>query len=107
MPQAKDPTVISNCHSQELVQPPTSPPPPIHQPYPNAIAQIIQSLGHLLISVSRETLVIVMLFSCLGGVGFILFKQTEVVERNTAVMAEMKGILKQISDYHHEHPGHE
>lgn len=103
MPQAKEPPVISSCHSQE----PASHPPQIQQPHPNAIAQIIQSLGQLLISVSRETLVIVMLFSCLGGVGFILFKQTEVVERNTAVMAEMKGILKQISDYHREHPNHE
>jgi hypothetical protein len=101
MTQSKDSVAVSSspgCSSHE-------PPPPT--PYSSAIAQIIQSLGQLLVSVSRETLVIVMLFSCLGGVGFILYKQTEVVERNTAVMAEMKGILKQISDYHREHPGHD
>jgi hypothetical protein len=75
---------------------------PVIQPaqsYSSGIAQIIQSAGGLLSSVSRDTLVIVMLFISLFGGGYILIRQAEVIERNTTVMQEMKAIMQNIADY--------
>ena len=73
--------------------------PPQAQPYSRGVAQIIQSSGNLLSSVNRDTLVIVMLFAALFGIGYLLVKQMESVDHNTDVMMEMKAVMIQIAEY--------
>jgi hypothetical protein len=88
--KAKEEQVVVECSHPPK---PVPIPPPV---YSSMAAQIIQSTSNLLNSVSRDTLIVVLLFVALFAAGYISYKQIDVIDHNTAVMNEMKVLLQEM-----------